>query len=109
MGAYGYDVSIRFVRDWHEADPVTASDHREQAVRLLREASRTSGDSANQYIAAAQVQAILALTAPTTIADPVTEISTGDPGTSTQRPGHHRGLWSLARGRRRAAAEDGGA
>jgi hypothetical protein len=64
----------------------------------------TGGDL---YIAAAQVQATLALSAPTTVADPVTEMTTGDPGTSHQRPGHHRGLRSLVRGRRRAGGDGG--
>jgi hypothetical protein len=65
-----YDYGSMFLYGLYGKPPVTAEDHRAQAVQMLREASRhvDKGDRAPLYMAAAQVHATLALTAPETVA-----------------------------------------
>jgi hypothetical protein len=60
-----YDYGSMFLYPLYGSAPVTAEDHRAQAVRMLREASqRVDSDRAPLYLAAAHVHATLALTAP---------------------------------------------
>lgn len=60
------DRDAMFLHPLYGNDPVTAEDHREQSIEMLREASRHGHetDRVGLYLAAAQVHATLALTAP---------------------------------------------
>jgi hypothetical protein len=60
-----YDYGALFLHRLYGRDPVTAEDHRAQAVNLLRDASvHVDEPRAALYVAAAQVHATLAMTAP---------------------------------------------
>lgn len=60
-----YDYGSMFLYPLYGKPPVTAEDYRAQAVRMLRRASECADrPAAPLYMAAAQVHATLALTAP---------------------------------------------
>lgn len=60
------DRDAMFLHPLYGNDPVTAEDHRRQSIEMLRKASRHGYETeqAALYLAAAQVHATLALTAP---------------------------------------------
>lgn len=60
-----YDYGSMFLYPLYGTPPVTVVEYRAQAVRMLRRASEcSSSPAASLYMAAAQVHATLALTAP---------------------------------------------
>jgi NADPH-dependent ferric siderophore reductase len=76
--ASDYDYGSMFLYPLYGTPPVTSEDYRAQAVEMLREASMHCDSSrASLYMAAAQVHATLALTAPEAAGAPAPEIGGG--------------------------------